>query len=443
MGSLALTAMMTLWASTASSSTGEKSGDRKIPQLGITLHANDGTGMSRVERITPGSVMPEPKWVPACKAGYTFGGWFTDEACTTPFDFDRIADSPQTLYAGYSRDIVLRDEGMLARVTGASAEGETLPNPNRTHENYSLGGTDLGIIWEISEGKYGVFFGDSYGPDFAPSPGGGPGGAGDWRSNLLAFTENTDLGNGLVFTGMLTDPANPKRACEIVPRPGDRAFTPIPTAAICLDGVQYMHYMYWQVGTDDAPENYSSITRSDDGGLNWRDCKDRIVFDRTSNFGMVGYAERDGWCYMVGTHIGRSTSARLARFRHADILNREKYEYWNGGRRRWVRGDERAATVILDGTVGELSVMYLEKYKRWIVLYFDAERYAVCYRSAARLNGQWSEERVLVSGQDYPQLYGSYIHPATVGSDTLYYTMSEWRPYNVFLMKAAVCYAGE
>lgn len=108
-------------------------------------------------------------------------------------------ENPLTLYAGYSRDIVLSDKGKLARVMGASFEGETLPNPNLTHENYSLGGTDLGIIWEISEGRYGVFFGDSYGPDFVPVPGGGPGGARDWRSNLLAFTENTDLDNGLVL----------------------------------------------------------------------------------------------------------------------------------------------------------------------------------------------------------------------------------------------------
>ena len=420
--------------------------EKEDPQSGwieITLSANDGTGLTRIERVEPGVAMPEPKWVPDSRAGYTFAGWFEDEACRMPFDFDRTVDAPLTLYAGYSRDIVLTDGGKVARVTGATPAGETLPNPNRTHERYSLGGTDLGILWEIAEGRYGLFFGDSYGPDFVPVPGGGPGGARDWRSNVLAFTENTDLQNGVIFSGMLTDPGNPGRACEIVPRPGDRAFTPIPTAAIALDGVQYMHYMYWQVGTDDAPENYSSIYRSSDDGRTWTSCRDRVVFDRTSNFGMIGYAKRDGWCYMVGTHIGRSSSARLARFRYADILDKSKYEYWNGYQRRWIRGNEQSATVILDGTVGELSVAYLERFGRWLVLYFDAERYAICYRSAARLNGPWSAERVLASGWVYPQLYGSYIHPASTASDELYYTMSAWQPYNVFLMKATVSYAGE
>lgn len=417
-----------------------KTDDGKTGQVEITLSANDGTGFSRVEKVAAGAPMPEPAWRPDCSSGYTFGGWYTDQACTCEYDFDRPVDGPLTLYAAFSRDIVLTDEGMIARVTGASLAGETLPNPNLTDEMYNLGGTDLGIIWEISEGRYGLFFGDSYGSDFRPVPGGGPGSARDWRSNVLAFSEDTVLDDGLEFSGMLTDPANPTRACAIVPRSGDRAFTPIPTAAICLDGVQYMHYMYWQVGTDDAPENYASIYCSHDDGRNWTSCKERIVFDRTSDFGMIAYAKREGWCYMVGTHIGRSSSARLARFRHADILDKARYEYWNGHRRRWVSNDEKSATVILDGTVGELSVIYLEKFNRWLALYFDAEQYAVCYRSAARLNGHWSEERILASGSAYPQLYGSYIHPATADSDHLFYTMSEWQPYNVFLMKAKVDY---
>lgn len=417
-----------------------KTDDGKTGQVEITLSANDGTGFSRVEKVAAGAPMPEPAWRPDCSSGYTFGGWYTDQACTCEYDFDRPVDGPLTLYAAFSRDIVLTDEGMIARVTGASLAGETLPNPNLTDQMYNLGGTDLGIIWEISEGRYGLFFGDSYGSDFRPVPGGGPGSARDWRSNVLAFSEDTVLDDGLEFSGMLTDPANPTRACAIVPRSGDRAFTPIPTAAICLDGVQYMHYMYWQVGTDDAPENYASIYCSHDDGRNWTSCKERIVFDRTSDFGMIAYAKREGWCYMVGTHIGRSSSARLARFRHADILDKARYEYWNGHRRRWVSNDEKSATVILDGTVGELSVIYLEKFNRWLALYFDAEQYAVCYRSAARLNGHWSEERILASGSAYPQLYGSYIHPATADSDHLFYTMSEWQPYNVFLMKAKVDY---
>ena len=40
------------------------------------------------------------------------------------------------------------------------------------------------------------------------------------------------------------------------------------------------------------------------------------------------------------------------------------------------------------------------------------------------------------NGREYAQLYGSYIHPLSVTGDNLYFTMSMWMPYNVFLMKA-------
>ena len=409
--------------------------------VAVTLKDNRDPGESREMQVVRGERMPEPEWIPASPAGCTFGGWHVDPACTAPFDFDQPVTGPLTLYASYSRDICLIDQGMVARVTGRSLEEERhLPNPNQTDVRWGLGGTDLGIIWEIAPGRYGLFFGDSYGPDFVPVAGGGPGPAGDWRSNVLAYSEDSDLSDGLTFSGMAADPNNAGRAREIIPRENYRLFTSIPTAAIALDGVQYVHYMYWQGGTDFDPLNYSSIYRSLDDGATWESCRDRIEFDEDSNFGMVGYATREGdpYCYMVGTHIGRSRSAYLARFRYGDILDRSAYEYWNGTTRRWVQGDEHEATVVLNGTVGELSVMWLEKYQRWIVLYFDQEKYAICYRSAARINGEWSEERILVSGADYPQLYGSYIHPASADSDELYYTMSEWVPYNVYLMRTSI-----
>lgn len=107
---------------------------------------------------------------------------------------------------------------MVARVTGRSLEEERhLPNPNQTDVRWGLGGTDLGIIWEIAPGRYGLFFGDSYGSDFVPVAGGGPGAAGDWRSNVLAYSEDSDLSDGLTFSGMAVDPNNAGRAREIIP----------------------------------------------------------------------------------------------------------------------------------------------------------------------------------------------------------------------------------
>ncbi len=50
----------------------------------------------------------------------------------------------------------------LARMTGASMSGELFPNPNQTHTNYNVGGTDLGIFWEMANGSTGSFYGDTY-----------------------------------------------------------------------------------------------------------------------------------------------------------------------------------------------------------------------------------------------------------------------------------------
>lgn len=419
----------------------------------VTLMPMDGSNGSKVVNVIAGQISPEPSYTPSQKRGYTFAGWFMDEEATEPFDFSTtIINEDLTLYAGYSRDIVLVDKGKVARVTGASLGGENFPNPNHTHEKWNLGGTDLGIIWEMSNGEYGVLFGDSYGYDFKPV-GGGPGPASDWRSNVLAFSDNTDLENGLKFKSMLVSKSRPNRALPVIERENYYGFTYIPTAAIELEGKQYMHFMYWEVGTTvRADQNYSSIYCSEDYGQTWSSCRGKISFATDSYFAMVGYAKKPGdeYCYMLGAQSGRGyrqSVAKLARFKHSDILDKSKYEFWNGGKREWVKGKESNATTVLDGTVGELSVMYLEEYGRFLTLYFDSQKYAICYRSAARMQGPWSEERVLCSGYDpqYAQLYGSYIHPlsAKEGSNKIYWTISQWQPYNVFFMEADVKYATE
>jgi hypothetical protein len=63
-------------------------------------------------------------------------------------------------------------------------------------------------------------------------------------------------------------------------------------------------------------------------------------------------------------------------------------------------------------------------------------------RTAEDITGPWSEPYELVSGKEYAQLYGSYFHPLSVSGDNLYFLMSMWMPYNVFLMKAKLVNMG-
>jgi hypothetical protein len=63
-------------------------------------------------------------------------------------------------------------------------------------------------------------------------------------------------------------------------------------------------------------------------------------------------------------------------------------------------------------------------------------------RLAGEITGPWSESYELAAGKDYPQLYGSFFHPLSVEGDNLYFLMSMWMPYNVFLMKAELADMG-
>jgi hypothetical protein len=319
----------------------------------------------------------------------------------------------------------------IARVTGKTLNGEHLPNPNRTDELYNVGGTDLGIIWDMENGSYGLFFGDTFGRNFLPV-GGGPGPAGDWRSNVLAFSNDTDLDDGLSFSGMAVDNSGNAReiAWSAKNTSGNGDYTSIPTAAIHADGVDYLHYMNIRTW-DGWITNYSALYASNDHGETWRRCSE-IIFQGNSNFGQVAYSKKDGYVYMMGTPTGRDGSACLARIPEKSMLKQADYEYWNE-QEGWVKGNESAATILIGGRVGEASLMYHEKFKRWIYAYVDADG-GLIYRDAPEITGPWASEKGLVTS-GYPGAYGQFMHPAKAADDRLYFTMSQWDPYNVFLMR--------
>lgn len=336
----------------------------------------------------------------------------------------------------------IRKVDRIARVTGNSLAGETFACPNNTVSDWNVGGTDLGIIWEIQTGVYGIFFGDTYGYDFRPNPSApGPNG-GNWRSNVLAYSTDDSLDDGLFFDEMALDDKGNAR--EIIPGGKDVSgrgdWTSIPTAAIHANGMEYVHYFNMRNWTGWVI-NYSGMYKSADKGLSWIKCTG-VSFSPNSNFAQVGYFKRDGYVYMIGTQAGRNSCAKLARFLETDIENLANYEYWDASSSGWVKGDESKATILIDDKVGELSFIYNKTYKKWIIAYFNADRYNITMRVADEITGPWSEPYELANGNDYPQLYGSFFHPLSVEGDDLYFTMSMWMPYNVFLMRARLADMG-
>lgn len=333
---------------------------------------------------------------------------------------------------------VIRKVERIARVTGRPMEVEKFHNPNNTVADWNVGGTDLGIVWEMNPGEYGIFFGDTFGRDFTPNfSNPGPNGS-DWRSNVLAFSDDKNLDDGLTINNMATDANGLAREIVFSQKSGSD-ITSIPTAAIRANNIDYVHYFNMRDWSS-WETNYSGMYRSADNGQTWEKCE--VQFSSNSPFGQGGYFKKDGYVYMIGTQTGRDSKASLARFLETDIEDRSQYEYWNGNMKKWIKGDENQATIIINDKVGELSFIYNETHKKWIIAYFNGDRYNITMRIADEITGSWGEAYELAAGKEYAQLYGSYFHPLSTTGDHLYFLMSMWLPYNVFLMRAEIADMG-
>ncbi|MEC3914182.1 DUF4185 domain-containing protein [Nocardia sp. CDC160] len=329
-----------------------------------------------------------------------------------------------------------RELDSLTLVNQVTGHGST----NRTDMRWSVDGTDLGILWESAPGTIAVAFGDTFGKGWEP-PGAGAGDQ-DWRSNSLAFSSTRDLSQGL---GLDTFVQNGRcHAAEILSsrKIDNFEITTIPTSGFALDGRQYLTYMSVARWSRHKPgmwwTNLGGLAWSDDGGSTWTKSEwarwDNIF--GLGRFQVQAMAPHDGYVYMFGTPNGRFGTIGLARVPTDQVLNKTAYQYWIHD--TWVPAigpDELLATPVLSGTAGELSVRYDASSGQWQMVYLDLDHHAIALRTAAEPQGAWTDPVTLVDTDDYPTTYGGYIHPWSTGND-LYFTMSAWNSYNVYLMHA-------
>jgi len=323
-----------------------------------------------------------------------------------------------------------RNLTLLAKITGPGSI-------NQTDTKYQVMGTDLGIMWDSGQGQVMMVFGDTYGRGWG-GDGGGPDTA-DWRCNILALSSDRNPDDGLNFDTMIQD--MPGRAKQFLDckQINHNEKTVIPTAGVTVGSRHYIHYM--SVNHWGPPgrwyTNYSGMAYSDDEGENWiKDPNVRWINDATwsNRFQMAAFVKDGGYVYMFGTPNGRFGNAYLVRVPENSILNKSAYQYWDGA--TWQTGHEAAAAPIVIAPVAELSVQYNSHFRRWIMTYFDDPRAAIILRDSPSLTGPWTGQKILVKGSDYPALYGGYIHPGFNDRDKVYFAMSQWKPYNVFFMRA-------
>jgi hypothetical protein len=332
---------------------------------------------------------------------------------------------------------------VVAQVTGEDS-------PNRTGSRFGFLATDLGILWDDGDGNVLAVFGDTYGQGWQ-GPGAGLRTA-DHRRNVLARSRGTGadagarvassrdaLREGLRLDEVVAD--RPGHAAEILPADPLPLIesTVIPTAGIAVEGVQYIHYMSvarWR--KKGWRTNYGGIARSRDGGVTWT--KDRRARWRNSlrarrSFQLGAFARDDQWVYLFGTPNGRAGAVSLARVSPASVGDPGAYVYWTGS--GWSE-KVRQAVPVCEGPAGEVSVAHHRGLGCWLMVHLDDAGGRIVLRAADTPTGPWSEGRTLVSGADHPALYGGFMHPHALDGDEIYFTMSQWVPYNSYLLRTGL-----
>lgn len=328
------------------------------------------------------------------------------------------------------------------------------PNsPNDTLQRFGISGTDLGIMWDNGDPanrQVLMAFGDTFGYCSLPRR--------QWRYNTLMRSQDRDLSRGIsVPSGVASDrysgspvwqPGLSKQIVNSIKR-ADTEASVIPTAGTSVGNTQYLNFMSvkkWG-GHGQWSTNYSALAASQDNGQSW------VIFPgtvRTPHPDSVAGARHtpgnehfqqgaflqpdDGYLYSYGTPPGRGGPAYLARVPHGAVPDVTKYEYFNADGAGWVPGNPAAATPVIPGPVGELSVQYNSYLHQYLALYSNGAHNIVA-RTAPAPQGPWGPEQTLVSSTQLPGgVYAPYMHPWTNGKD-VYFNLSLWSAYNVMLMR--------
>ena len=83
-----------------------KGNGQRVKRYTVTFDANGkDAAIPDSQRVKEGKAATEPSTKPQCK-GYTFAGWYTDEACTQAYDFSAPVTADLTLFAKWTKHAV-------------------------------------------------------------------------------------------------------------------------------------------------------------------------------------------------------------------------------------------------------------------------------------------------------------------------------------------------
>ena len=109
---------------------------------GINVVLSYGDGSSSSSAVFKGNKLVKP--ADPTREGYTFAGWYTDEACTVAYDFDAAVTADITLYAKWTKNAVNPGGNGGSDANGGSGSGNGGSDSNGSGSNGNADGSGSG-----------------------------------------------------------------------------------------------------------------------------------------------------------------------------------------------------------------------------------------------------------------------------------------------------------
>jgi hypothetical protein len=287
---------------------------------------------------------------------------------------------------------------------------------------YDVCGTDLGVAYTAADGTIKFLFGDTFSsrtPDDSVN----------WRAPVALRSQTTpNAHTPITFVGAVG--ADGKTSAPELMSNGHHSngeVSAIPNDGISFketgeEIISYMSIRDWDnppVG--DWSTNYGGLAWSPDGNHFYRVGPQWTNTDANSDpFQMISMQRDGAYVYLVGVKAGRQTGPMvLMRVAWGQMRSATAYQCWNGT--GW--GGNQCSP-LFEGAFGEPSLRKLSD-NTWALAYFNAANNSIVTRTASSPTGPWRSEKVQLTAEQFPGLYGGFIHPYST-PDNLTLMVSSW-----------------
>ena len=290
---------------------------------------------------------------------------------------------------------------------------------------------DLGIPrWDNKRGANAVMFGDNFTRW---------GMQGEWQSpSIVMYDDNYDVLGVPTATGIRPD--GNRRQLWDYPHGNPEYTTILPCDFIKVGGIWYVAAMV----TAGLGNELRTVFWQSRDLIQWTKTDPYVALNHPGHPGnvMLTFDEHpDGHVYIFGTGgLRRDRGVWMWRCPTLDFPY-GRWEPW-GYRNGWAWGTPNENTPILTGWYGELCFRHIQG--NCVLSYFDVDEYKQSALTVGDPTGDWNAGNRCdyATGQDFPQLYGGYITPASqLNADGgMQFLVSQWNtqnndPYHVLLFE--------